>query len=66
MFDPRPPEPTPLGNRSLTERSPWKCDRCGKVHESLDEPGIKMCHAGMIQRVCWAHIEEMGGMHDGE
>lgn len=68
MFDPRPKEPTPLHNRILTERCPWKCDQCNKVHESLDDPGVRVMREGRIQRICWNHIRgvELDGYHDGE
>lgn len=69
MYDPRPPEPTPLRN-SLSERFPWKCEEpgCTAIHESLDDPGARIFRDGRTIRVCWKHIrgDDAGGNHDGE
>ena len=66
MFEPRPIDPTPLKNRRITDRCPWKCERCDAIHESCDDPGVKMMADGRVQRVCWHHIEDLRGNHDGE
>ncbi len=66
MFEPRP-EQTPLHNKSLTDRCPWKCEQCGAVWDSLDDPGAKVSRGGVVLRVCMVHVaDEQPGGHDGE